>query len=101
MKKSEQNKIIDLHKKIAKTSTMHNNYCKQMRDFIIDKIQFEDDEWHGLTHDDIKFQSSVFWQPTDGMVFELCSRNAPLTKVLEHILSHDVITLDEYLYYAV
>jgi len=103
----DRNKLNKLYKKTIDSRNEHHLNCKHMKNFIVEHFELpsEDDdifdEFLDLDEDNIRQQCDVFHQASDGMVFELCSKNAPLTKVVQHILINGKINLIDYYNYCI
>ena len=107
MRNTDKNKLSKLYKKVIDSRNDHHLFCKHMKNFIVEHFEFPDkdddvfDEFFDLDDDNILHQCDVFHQASDGMVFELCSKNAPLNKVVMHILINGKINLIDYYNYCI
>lgn len=95
-------KLETQYNKLAK---MHADYfmeCDKTKQMIIEKFIITEEELEKNDETDLRSCSGVFYQQSDGLVFELMSYNAPLKKIVCHILKYGQITLQEYIdYYTI
>lgn len=88
------------YSKLIKLRYQYEKKCEEFNKYLLKNIILteEDKEEFGC---DISSFCSVFYQPSDGFVIEINAHNAPLEKIILHIMQYGHITYEEYKNYRI
>ena len=84
------------YKKLIKLRDNYRIQCEKMKTLIMQDFIIDEEELEKNGEQSLKYCCSVFNHSGDGLVFEVLNFNAPLEKVVSHIVSKGQLTFQEY-----